>query len=110
MSIPGIKEFAGMDVGFSNCWSAGIETASFTPSVPEATRIPTTYRSSIKHSLACGCEKLESFGVVKKQEVGRKRVSKNIYVTPQNIQIDETCFDVFKKCVYSRMFCFSNIS
>lgn len=38
MSIPGIKEFAGMDVGFSNCWSVGIDTASFTSPVTKAAR------------------------------------------------------------------------
>lgn len=38
MSIPGIKEFARMDVGFSNCWSVGIDAASFTLPVTEATR------------------------------------------------------------------------
>lgn len=38
VSIPGIKEFAGMDVGFSNCWSVDIETASFTLPVTETTR------------------------------------------------------------------------
>lgn len=38
MSIPGIKEFAGMDVGFSNCRSVGIDTASFTSPVTEAPR------------------------------------------------------------------------
>lgn len=72
VSIPGIKEFAGMDVGFSNCWSVGIETASFTPSVPEATRIPTMYRSSIKYSLACVCEKLKSLGLLKTRKIVRK--------------------------------------
>ena len=76
MSIPGIKEFAGMDVGFSNCWSVGIETASFTPSVPEATRIPTMYRSSIKYSPACSCEKLKSPGFVKNRKIVEKRLMK----------------------------------
>lgn len=72
MSIPGIKEFAGMDVGFSNCWSVGIETASFTSSVPEATRIPTIYHSSIKYSLAHSCEMLKSLGLVKNREIARR--------------------------------------
>lgn len=85
MSIPGIKEFAGMDVGFSNCWSVGIETASFTPSVPEATRIPIMYRSSIKYSLARACEKLKSLGLVKTRKTAGKKINKNIYAIAQNI-------------------------
>lgn len=85
MSIPGIKEFAGMDVGFSNCWSVGIETASFTPSVPETTRIPTVYRSSIKYSLVCDCEKLKSLGLVKNREAVGKKIDKNIYVMARNM-------------------------
>jgi len=64
VSIPGIKEFAGMDVGFSNCWSVGIDTVSFTLPVSEATRyIPQPHAcSSIKYSLTCATKKLKSLG------------------------------------------------
>jgi len=45
VSIPGIKEFVEMDVGFSNCWYR--DSVIYSVCTWSHTCIPTMYRSSI---------------------------------------------------------------